>query len=214
MALRSAHGTKRKLGDFVAVETLPADELPAGIPAPVAPPDPEPQRKRNGHLVPGPGTSAMGRRGAEAAHHQRQMGRLMGLWKPPDDHEYAPYAKLARQWRDAHMAQLAQNVGGGVIGAGVASIISTAALQLGASRWLHDVGARARNVKAITEASRLADSSRQNLLAAHELAAREAASRPRNPRAPLAQLLAPTTETHGSAGKPDPSPPEAPPGVS
>ena len=71
--------------------------------------------------------------------------------------------------------------GGGEVGPGPASVVSTAALQMAASRWLADEGARTGSAKMLLDASRLADSSRQNLLAAHELAAREAAARPRDP---------------------------------
>lgn len=49
--------------------------------------------------------------------------------------------------RDGHMAQLAATVGGGEVGPGPASIASTAALQLGASRWLADEGARKNSAK-------------------------------------------------------------------
>jgi hypothetical protein len=77
------------------------------------------------------------------------------------------------------MAQLAATVGGGEVGPGPASIVSSAALQLAASRWLADRGAESGAAGLLLSASRLADASRQNLLAAHELAAREAQARPR-----------------------------------
>lgn len=77
------------------------------------------------------------------------------------------------------MSQLAATVGGGRIGPGPASVVSSAAMQLAASRWLADVGAESGDTKLLLEASRLADASRANLLSAHELCAKEAQARPK-----------------------------------
>jgi len=87
------------------------------------------------------------------------------------------------------MRELAATVGGGRIGPGPASVISTAALQMAASRWLSDRGAETGDAKLLLEAAKLGDSSRQNLLAAHELAAREASSRPK-PQSAIATIAA------------------------
>ncbi len=171
MALRAGHG--RGAG-VPRIEVLPADELPAGVAArarPVA------TRDGAGRFTPGAGTIELARTGGRAAAESRQLGALLGLWTPPEGHAFAPYARLAREWRDGHMAQLAATVAGGEVGPGPASIVSTAAIQLGASRWLADVGARAGDAKALLDASRLADASRQNLLASHELCAKEAVAR-------------------------------------
>jgi hypothetical protein len=174
MTLRSAHGRAKELGSIAAVEVSPADELPVGVPAPARP---VALRDASGRLLPGAGTSALAREGAKAAHESRQLAALLGLWTPPEDHAFASYARLAKEWRDAHIAELGATVGGGEVGPGPASVISTAALELGASRWLFDQGAKEGNAKMLLEASRLADSSRQNVLAGHELAAREAVAR-------------------------------------
>lgn len=153
-----------------------ADELPAGVPAPARP---RAERDAAGRLLPGPGTSALASTAAKAAHESRQLSQLLGLWEAPEGHAYAPYARLAREWRDDHMAQLAATVGGGHIGPGPASVVSSAAMQLAASRWLSDVGAESGDAKLLLEASKLADASRANLLSAHELAAKEAQARPK-----------------------------------
>lgn len=158
----------------VHVEPSRADELPDGVPAPARP---APTRDGAGRFRAGPGTSELARAGGKAAAEARQLGQLLGLWAPPDGHAYAPYARLAREWRDAHMGQLGATVAGGEVGPGPASIVSTAAIQLGASRWLADQGAELGDARMLLDASRLADASRQNLLAAHELAAREATAR-------------------------------------
>lgn len=173
MTLRTGHGRGKGRPH---IEVLPLDELPAGVPAPARP---VATRDATGKFLPGAGTQALAREGAHAAHEARQLGQLLGLWEPPEGHPYAPYARLAREWRDAHMGILGATVGGGEVGPGPASVVSSAALQMAASRWLSDQGAATGDAKALLDASRLADSARQNLLAAHELCAREAQSRPR-----------------------------------
>lgn len=170
------------------IEVLPADELPAGLPAPARP---AATRDTAGRFVPSDGTREAARRGGQARAESVQLARLLGLAELPEGHAYLPYARLARAWRDEHMAHLGATVGGGVIGAGVASVVSTAALQLAASRWLSDQGAASGDARLLLDASRLGDASRQNLLAAHELAAREAAARPAAPFDPLAAFRLP-----------------------
>jgi hypothetical protein len=179
VTLRNGHGTG---AGVPRVEVLPADEQPAGVPAPARP---AALRDNAGRFQAGAGTSELAREGARAAHESRQLAALLGLWTPPDDHAFAPYARLAREWRDAHMATLSATVAGGSVGPGPASIVSTAALQMAASRWLFDRGAEAGDARMLTDASRLGDASRQGLLAAHELAAREAAARQLDPAAEL-----------------------------
>lgn len=151
------------------------DELPDGVPAPARR---DAQRDEAGRFVAGTGTSELARSGALAAHQSRQLAALLGLWAPDESHAYAPYTRLAREWRDNHMRQLAATVGGGEVGPGPASVISSAALQLAASRWLFDRGTELGDAKMLLDASRLADASRANVLSAHELAAKEAAARP------------------------------------
>ena len=134
-------------------------------------------RDEAGRLLPGAGAVEIGRLGGIAASESRQLARLLGLWEPPEGHPYAPYARLAREWRDSHIARLSATVGGGEVGPGPSSIVASAALQMAASRWLSDRGAEAADAKMLLDAGRLADSSRQNLLAAHEICAREATAR-------------------------------------
>lgn len=103
----------------------------------------------------------------------------MGLRELPADHPFAPYRRLGNEWRDAHIAQLAATVAGGEVGPGPASMVASAAIQLAQSRYLADVAAETGNAALMVSSSRLSDASRQNLLAAHELAAKEAAARPK-----------------------------------
>lgn len=158
----------------VHVEVARANELPAGQPGPARP---KADRNGAGEFVAGPGTAALAREAGKAAAESKQLAALLGLWTPPDEHEHAPYYRLAREWRDEHMRELAGTVGGGEVGPGPASVVSTAALELAASRFLFDTGAKSGDAKMLLDAARLADASRQNLLAAHELTAKEAAAR-------------------------------------
>lgn len=180
MGIRTGHGNGKGRPH---VEVVPPNELPVGVRAPARP---AATRDGSGRFVPSDGTKALAREGGKARAQSAQLGRLLGLDEVDPTHPWAPYATLAREWRDSHMEQLAGTVAGGSVGAGVASIVSTAALQLAASRWLSDKGARESDPRLLLDASRLADSSRQNLIAAHELAAKEAASKPKAPLDPLA----------------------------
>lgn len=171
MTLRTGHGQGKGVP---RIEVLPVDELPAGVPAPARP---AAARQSGGKFAPGPGTTELARRGGKAKAEAVQLARLLGLAELPEGHPFAAYGRLAREWRDEHMAELGRTVGGGEIGPGPASVVSSAALQLAASRWLSDQGATLGDAKMLLDASRLADASRQNLLAAHELAAKEAQAR-------------------------------------
>lgn len=179
--LRSGHGAG---GSQPHVEN-PIKDLPAGVPAPARP---AAERDASGRTLPGPGTRELARRGGKAKAMTVQLARLMGLAAVPEGHSYAPYAKLARELRDEHLRRLADTVGGGEVGPGPASIVSSAALQLAASRYLSDRGALEGDAKMLLDASKLADASRQGLLAAHSLAALEAQARPK--RGGLAALAA------------------------
>ena len=184
MTLRKGHGSG---AGVPRIEVLPADELPAGVPAPA---EPAASRDASGRFVRGPGASEAARRAAKARHQQRALARLMGLRELPEGHPFAPYRRLGSDWRDAHMAQLAATVAGGEVGPGPASMVASAALQLSHSRYLADLASESGDPALMASASRLADASRQNLLAAHELAAKEAAARPPDHSATRAALLA------------------------
>ena len=149
------------------------DELPGGVAVPTR----QPERRPDGTLTPA-GARLLGKRGGEAAAVTKRLAKLLCLIDLSDDHHFAKYSRLAREWRDDHASELAATIGGGVVGPGPAAVIASAALQMAASRYLFDRGAETGDAKLLLDASKLADSSRQNILAAHELAAREAKARP------------------------------------
>lgn len=94
----------------------------------------------------------------------------------PDNDVWREYAKHAEQFRRHHCKELAK-MAGGKCGAAPSSIIATAALQLAVSRWMFEQGAQECDPELLKKASSIADASRQNLLAAYELAVKEAHAR-------------------------------------
>ena len=157
----------------VHVEVARPDELPVGVRGParrVA----TGNRGPGGRLLPGKETSELASRAARAKGENLRLERLLGRVDLPEGHPVLPYRRDAADWRDAHLERLSTSVGGGEVGPAVQAIVSSAALQHAASRWLFDRAALEQDSKLALDASRLADASRQNLLAAHELCAREA----------------------------------------
>lgn len=172
MTLRNGHGTG---AGVPRVEVLPADELPAGVPAPAGPA--EIRRTPKGHPADAQSQRALASLGGQARAEQQRLARLLGRVELPEEHPLVPYRRDAADWRDAHLARLAATVGGGECGPAVQAVVSTAALQHAASRWLFDRSVLEQSAEIALAASRLANDSRQNLLAAHELCAREATAK-------------------------------------
>lgn len=172
MTLRKGHG--RGAG-VPRIEVLPVDELPAGVPAPQRFGEPEIRRDAQGRPADAESHRAMSALGGKARAGKSRLARRVALGDSFADPRFAPYAGAARAFRRLHVKQLAQNVGGGTCGPAPASIIATAALQLAASRFAAEI------LGDLALASKLGNDSRQNLLAAHELCAREAKARPADP---------------------------------
>jgi hypothetical protein len=152
----------------VHVEVARIDELPVGVPADARRETPA-DRGEHGAFAPGNSLAAAGGR-ARAGH--TRLARRLRLGASFADPRFAPYAAAASGFRRAHVARLARDVGGGHCGPAPSSIIASAALQLAGSRFAFEV------LGDLVLGSRLADASRQNLIAAHELCAREAQARP------------------------------------
>jgi hypothetical protein len=155
-----------------SVEVTPADELPEGVPAPERSATAAIERDAQGRLADTQSAQELGRRGGLAKAGQTRLGGSLGLAKTFADERFEPYAKSARAFRRHEVSRLARTVGGGVCGAAPASMVASAALQLAASRFAFEV------LGDMVLGSRLANDSRQNLLAAHELCAREAKASP------------------------------------
>lgn len=175
MTLRKGHGNG---AGVPRVEVLPADELPVGVPGEARTESPR-DRAEAGRFARG---NALARLGGRARAGKTRLADRLGLRKLPEGAAFAQYKAAAVSFRRAQCAALAANVGGGYCGPAPSSMVASAALQLAWSRYIADEAAIKGDPDLALVASRLADASRQNLLAAHELCAREAASRMKQPR--------------------------------
>lgn len=172
MTLRRAHGNGADA--LVRVEHLPADELPLGVQAaPQASAGHE--RRANGTFAPGARTVQAA--GGAATKGKARLAAKLGLTKLAADAGFAPYARSAVTFRRVQCSELARTVGGGVCGPAASSIVASAALLLAWSRYFSDQAAAGGDPDLVTRSARLADQSRQALLTAHELCAREAEAR-------------------------------------
>lgn len=192
MALRSGHGTG---AGQPRVEVLPADELPRGVQASTSP-DTRSERRKDGTFRPGNVTIAAS--GGAAKRQRVALATGLGLRGLVCAPGFAPYRRQASAYRRAQCSVLSRSVGGGFCGPGPSAIVSSAAWQLAASRYLFDQASQTGDAALFAQASKLADASRQNLLAAHELCAREAEARIRG-KAPPPPWLVPADSGHENA---------------
>jgi len=165
MALRTGHGQG---AGSPRVEVLPANELPAGVPAPAREQSPSDRGKR-GKFARG---NTLASAGGRSRAGKTRLATQLGLSSVVSDPTFRQYKTAAEAFKRAQVASLAQSVGAGYVGPGPASIVASASLQLAASRWCFDRGEHQLG-------SKLANDSRQNLLAAFELVAKEAKAKPR-----------------------------------
>jgi len=187
VTLRKGHGNG---AGSPRIEVLPADELPVGVPSD-APLEQPTDRGTQGRFQPG---NTLAAKGGRSKAGKVQLASRLGLRNTPTS-VFATYRASAVSFRRAQCAELARTVGGGFCGPGPSSFVASAALQLAWSRYFSDQAAETGDPQAAMTSSRLADASRQNLLAAHELCAKEAQSRPKAPVDPLARWMTPAAET-------------------
>lgn len=183
MALRSGHGSG---AGVPRIEVLPVDELPDGLPGDARAESPN-DRKPNGFFAPGNSLAAAGGR---ARAGRARLASQLGLTSAEADPAFAPYRRSAEGFRRAQVARLASSVGAGECGPGPASIVASAALQLSASRFYFDRGEHELG-------SKLADASRQNLLASWEMCAKEAQIRGKHRVNPIHAAILGAGESEG-----------------
>jgi hypothetical protein len=169
VTLRSGHGNGK---GQPRVEVLPADELPAPVPALAAPL----ARRDNGTVADSAAAKELGARGGRAKAAKTRLVSALGLAKLAADAAFAPYRTAGDAFVTEHLAALEKQAGGEV-GPGPSTIVASAGMQLAASRFLNDKAMQSGDAKLLKQASDLANDSRQNLLAAYELAVREAHAR-------------------------------------
>lgn len=186
MSLRVAHGNGADA--LLRAETAPANELPAGVPADTRRESPS-DRAAGGRFAEG---NSLARQGGCAKRGKSRLTARLGLTDLPSGSTFAPYRRAAATFRRVQCAELARTVGGGVCGPGPSSIVASAALALAWSRWTSDEATHTGDPDLAARALRMADTSRQMLLTAFELCAREAQARAANngPRDPMSAIRA------------------------
>lgn len=182
------------------IEVLPADELPAGVPERAGAESPT-DRGAAGRFA---GGNALASKGGRARAGKTKLADRMGLRSLPEGSAFGPYKRAAVSFRKAHTAVLARTVGGGRCGPAPSSLVASAALQLAWSRYLSDLAAETSDPELALKGSKLAEASRQSLMAAHELCAREAVARAAAARVDLQAAI------RERLGLPAVSAPEAP----
>jgi hypothetical protein len=130
-------------------------------------------------LMVAPGARTVQAAGGRAKRGKARLTARLGLASLPAGHAFAPYRRAAATFRRVQCSELARTVGGGVCGPGPSSVVASSALALAWSRYLSDEAARTGDPELAMRSARLGETSRQHLLAAHELCAREAQARPR-----------------------------------
>jgi hypothetical protein len=180
---RAGHGAGKGVPHIEIVR----DELSAPVPAPPTAPDVPLAFREDGKIADADTAKEMGRRGGLAKARRVRLVDSLGLAKIAEDSAFGPYRSSAEQFIAAHLAELAQ-VAGGVVGTGPSTMVTSAALQLAASRYCFDRASERGDTDLMKQGSVLANDSRQNLIAAYELATRTAAEHAKNkgPADPLA----------------------------
>jgi hypothetical protein len=173
MALRTGHGNG---AGSPRIEVLPVDEQPAPVAAPVAPPAVPLVFRPDGRIGDSATAKALGAKGGHEKARKVRLVDSLGLSKLVKATEFGPYRDAAEEFVSYHLLALAQQAGGEV-GPAPSTMVASAGLQLAASRWAFDQGASKNDASLIKLGSSLANDSRQNLLAAYELAVREAKAR-------------------------------------
>jgi hypothetical protein len=177
--LRTGHGSQR---GKIHVEVPPIDELPDPVkPLPGSGPETAGPIERNpdGTVSGSEAAKALGKRGGEAKAKRARLIDALGLSKLVEGAKFAPYRTAAEEFTKHHLAELADSAGG-YVGASASSMVASAAIQLGASRYLFDQASESGDPAVFMSASKLADSSRQHLIAAYALAVRAAEIRAKN----------------------------------
>ena len=179
MTLRTGHGNG---AGSPRIEVFPPNELPLGVREPERV-DTRAERAPDGRWLPGcKGTGAIG--GRANAGKARLTNRL-GIAVEVDGSEFKPYRRAAASFRRIQCHELARTVGGGYCGPAASTVVASAALALAWSRYFSDKAAATGDPDMAMRSARLGETSRQHLLAAWEICAKEAQTRPKQRLDPL-----------------------------
>jgi hypothetical protein len=140
------------------------------------------ERGPHGRFI--PGSRAGAAKGGAAGRGRARLTVRLGMSGLPPDNAFLPYRKSATTFRRVQCAELARSVGGGMCGPMASSMVTSAALALAWSRYFSDqaallAGTPTLAAEFVTKSVRYGEASRQHLMAAWEVCAKEAQSRPK-----------------------------------
>ena len=202
----------------------PPDEAPAPVPAQAEPVE----RRQNGQVSGSEAAAKLGRRGglkrAERKRDAAGWGSRLGLGRflagMATNEQLKPYIEEGEQWFAETCADLGQTAGNGRLSPSVVSMVASASWQRLFGRYLMNCAATSTwgfdraadedakppikpNTELVMVASRLLDASRQNCIAAFEIASREGAARPNAEPAFVVQTRAALAQVGEKKGGPD-----------
>lgn len=178
MALRSAHGTAATLGAAAVLETLPADELPDGMPA-HADDESRTAAEERGRFKKGNRRSVMGGR---ARKGKPRLVERVSLTAPGVELPTAPYHAAAKGFAAETRRTLARYVGGGQLDAHTGYLVTAAARAAKWAAYFSDLAERLpegtkEQRDTVTAALNADEKASSHLRNAHEYAARMATAR-------------------------------------
>ncbi len=164
MGLRAAHGNAARVGRLVAVETLPADELPQ---AAAAGADPlSVGRDAAGKLTTSEAARALARLPRRSKHVPRKLAC---------DPRFSPHNHRRLEWLRGRTTEHQRAHGG--VSRGVGAMLASAAWLYAGGEFAAELAAEGGDVSLFEVAARLTAQARSHELGAWELGAREAVAR-------------------------------------
>lgn len=174
---KRGEGYVKKLGNGRPTTLTPStlDMLPP-LPAVVAEPSPPVARAEDGKIADSDAAKELGRRGGLAKAQKKKLMTELGLARLADNAEFTPYYKHAQSWFEAMTESLASQ-SDGYLGPAPMSLLQLAAAALAVAKFATDKTFADANLAFAGLIKNMGDFQRQNILAATDLARREAESR-------------------------------------
>ena len=169
MPIRKGHG---KGAGTPHVEVLKPGKLPPAVPGEPAPV----VRRSNGTIADSATARELGKRGGLARLKKIRLLDGLGLSQFAKDSAFEPYWRAGNDLVIQFLENLAKQAGG-ALGPIPSSILSSAAYQHAGGKWMMDKGFELNDPALAKLGSSMLNDSRQNLIAAFELAVREAMAR-------------------------------------
>lgn len=146
-------------------------------PTPARPINESPEdREPSGKFAPG-GSDAPQAAGGKAKKGSTALAVKLSLSEIPEEAALAKFYPAAERFCRAEIRHIRAHLGGGVMGPGPKACIMSAGRQKAWSLYLFDRCAKSGDVDDAIKASRLANEARQNIMAAREMAIKEASGR-------------------------------------